>query len=144
MSELSLSSFQQELAKREESGDYVVDALADRDSKSEGDEGIEFDGYALRDCIYEKWGESFDVDFQRVDSYGFRSVYLVSYYGCRWLHIDYQLTLINVSLSITYYQNLRHAILLQNILPFRLGGKRFRHQTEFDYLCHLQAVVSFI
>ena len=27
-------------------------------------------------------------------------------------------------------------------MPFRLGGKRFRHETEYDYLCHLQAVVS--
>lgn len=27
-------------------------------------------------------------------------------------------------------------------MPFRLGGRRFRHQTEYDYLCHLQAVVS--
>ena len=29
-----------------------------------------------------------------------------------------------------------------NVMPFRLGGKRFRHKTELDYLCHLQAVVS--
>jgi hypothetical protein len=29
-----------------------------------------------------------------------------------------------------------------NVMPFRFGGKRFRHKTELDYLCHLQAVVS--
>ena len=29
----------------------------------------------------------------------------------------------------------------QNVMPFRLGGRRFRHETEYDYLCHLQAVV---
>ena len=33
---------------------------------------------------------------------------------------------------------------IQNIMPFRLGGKIFRHATEFDYLCHLQAVVEIL
>ncbi|MEY5129934.1 MAG: hypothetical protein RL734_1, partial [Bacteroidota bacterium] len=31
-----------------------------------------------RDIIYSKYGECFDVMFQRVDSYGVRAVYLVS------------------------------------------------------------------
>eukprot|EP00557_Chaetoceros_sp_GSL56_P001103 CAMPEP_0176487672 /NCGR_PEP_ID=MMETSP0200_2-20121128/6272_1 /TAXON_ID=947934 /ORGANISM="Chaetoceros sp., Strain GSL56" /LENGTH=193 /DNA_ID=CAMNT_0017884547 /DNA_START=149 /DNA_END=730 /DNA_ORIENTATION=- len=31
-----------------------------------------------------------------------------------------------------------------NVMPFRLGGKRFRHKTELDYLCHLQAVVEIL
>jgi hypothetical protein len=67
----------------------------------------QFDGYALRDVIYEKWGKCYDVEFNRVDSFGFRSLYL-------------------------------------NVLPFHLGGKRFRHDTEMDYLCHLQAVVEIL
>jgi hypothetical protein len=67
----------------------------------------EFDGYALRDVIYEKWGFCYDVDFNRVDSFGFRKLYL-------------------------------------NVLPFHLSGRRFRHKSELDYLCHLQAVVEIL
>jgi hypothetical protein len=67
----------------------------------------EFDGHALRDVILEKWGACYDVDFNRVDSFGMRKVYL-------------------------------------NILPFRLGRRPFRHKTEYDYLCHLQAVVEIL
>eukprot|EP00550_Attheya_septentrionalis_P001582 CAMPEP_0198293482 /NCGR_PEP_ID=MMETSP1449-20131203/17342_1 /TAXON_ID=420275 /ORGANISM="Attheya septentrionalis, Strain CCMP2084" /LENGTH=237 /DNA_ID=CAMNT_0043993073 /DNA_START=244 /DNA_END=958 /DNA_ORIENTATION=+ len=67
----------------------------------------EFDGYAMRDVIYEKWGACFDVDFQRVDAFGMRELYL-------------------------------------NVLPFRLGSRRFRHDTELDYLCHLQAIVEIL
>lgn len=67
----------------------------------------EFDGYAFRDVIFEKWGRCYDVDFQRVDSFGVRKVNL-------------------------------------NILPFYLGSRPFRHATEYDYLCHLQAVVEIL
>lgn len=74
---------------------------------NERDSEEEFDGYALRDVIYEKWGKCYDVDFNRVDSFGFRNLYL-------------------------------------NILPFHLGARRFRHETELDYLCHLQAVVEIL
>ena len=70
INEMSLSSFQQELAKRKE--EEVLNNDVDED------ENEEFDGYALRDCILAKYGVCFDVDFQRVDSYGFRTVYLVS------------------------------------------------------------------
>ncbi len=71
--EMSLSSFRQELAKRQISND---DSSNESSNEEEGDE--EFSGYDLRDIIYAKYGECFDVEFQRVDSYGFRSVYLVS------------------------------------------------------------------
>lgn len=100
--EINLSSFQQELSKRkqQEEADESDNAISTSVEEEE-----EFDGYKMRDAIYNKYGECFDVDFNKVDSYGFRSVYL-------------------------------------NIMPFRLGGKRFRHETELDYLCHLQAVVS--
>lgn len=67
----------------------------------------DFDGYALRDAIYEKWGLCYDLDFNPVDSFGFRGLYL-------------------------------------NVLPFHLGGRRFRHDTELDYLCHLQAIVEIL
>jgi len=53
----------------------------DIDLPKEIDEEEEFDGYALRDCIFAKYGVCFDVEFQRVDSYGFRTVYLVSCYA---------------------------------------------------------------
>ncbi len=78
-----------------------------QETKEKEDSLPEFDGYALRDVIYEKWGYCYDVDFNRVDSFGLRSLYL-------------------------------------NVLPFHLGGRRFRHETEMDYLCHLQAVVEIL
>jgi hypothetical protein len=31
-----------------------------------------------------------------------------------------------------------------NIMPFRLGSRNFRHSSEMDYLCHLQAVVDIL
>jgi Domain of unknown function (DUF3067) len=31
-----------------------------------------------------------------------------------------------------------------NILPFQLGKRPFRHDSEMDYLCHLQAVVEIL
>lgn len=71
------------------------------------EEEKEFDGYDFRDIIYAKWGQCFDVDFNRVESFGFKKVYL-------------------------------------NIYPFFLGRKPFRHATEYDYLCHLQAVVDIL
>ena len=97
--EINLSSFQKELSKRQQQQDIMVDSeemasvtsITDADDNADTEE--EFDGYAMRDAILNKWGECFDVDFNRVDSYGFRSVYL-------------------------------------NILPFRLGGKRFRRKSH--------------
>jgi len=35
-------------------------------------------------------------------------------------------------------------MLYLNVMPFFLGSKRFRHRTEYDYLCHLQAVVEIL
>lgn len=67
----------------------------------------DFDGYKMRDAIVNKWGVCYDVDFNRVDSFGFKSLYL-------------------------------------NVLPFQLGRRPFRHETELDYLCHLQAVVEIL
>lgn len=108
--EMSLSSFQQELVKRQEEADSTSaeTIIDDETNKGEGDdEESEFDGYDLRDVIFYKWGECYDVEFQRVDSYGVQSVYM-------------------------------------NIMPFRLGKRPFRHETEMDYLCHLQAVVDIL
>lgn len=93
--DLDMSTFQARKKQQEEAK-----------QKEEAD-SEEFDGYALRDVIYEKWGKCYDVDFNRVDSFGFRSLYL-------------------------------------NVLPFHLGGRKFRHETEMDYLCHLQAVVEIL
>ncbi|KAL9187583.1 hypothetical protein ACHAXT_001686 [Thalassiosira profunda] len=115
LDEMSLSSFQEVLDKRQDEAGKDDEAAAE-------DEAREFDGYALRDAIYEKWGECFDVDFQRVDSYALISrlarFFWRRAYGFRNVYL--------------------------NILPFRLGGRRFRHQTEMDYLCHLQAVVEIL
>lgn len=90
-------------------GDLSMEAFqrAKEQMQVENKELEEFDGYDLRDIILEKWGACFDVDFNRVDSFGFKSVYL-------------------------------------NVLPFKLGRRPFRHDTEYDYLCHLQAVVEIL
>ncbi len=53
-------------------GSIEVEEMEDDDGETS------FDGYDLRDAIYGKWGECYDVEFQKVDAYGFRSVYLVS------------------------------------------------------------------
>ena len=94
---LDLNSFQSELARRRriDNGSGGTAANVDDDytnlSNEDAQENttnigaeaeeleVSFDGYDLRDIIYNKWGECFDVDFQRVDSYGFRNVYLVSW-----------------------------------------------------------------
>jgi len=91
---LSLAAFQQEVSKREP-------------QQEDDDDDEEFDGYVMRDIIVEKWGQAFDLEFQRVEAMGFKEVYL-------------------------------------NVMPFRLGSRKFRHATELDYLCHLQAVVEIL
>jgi hypothetical protein len=68
----------------------------------------DFDGYAFRDLLMTKWGALYDVDFNPVDSFGFREIYL-------------------------------------NIYPFKMGGRnKWRHASELDYLCHLQAIVEIL
>jgi hypothetical protein len=102
-------------AESDDDGDISLEAFQARKHKQEEEaqeqaqqsDLDEFDGYAMRDAILEKWGQCFDVDFNRVESFGFKNVYL-------------------------------------NVLPFCLGGRRFRHETELDYLCHLQAVVEIL
>jgi len=66
-----------------------------------------FDGYDMRDAIFEKFGKCFDMDFRRVDNMGKRDLYL-------------------------------------NVMPFHLNSRRFRHASELDYLCHLQAIVEIL
>jgi len=113
------SDFRSELQKRDVR-DQAMDASENESSSGmdrgnviavtdeEGmEEETEFDGYMLRDAIYNKWGQCFDINFQPVTTFGFRELYL-------------------------------------NVMPFRLGSKRFRHETELDYLCHLQAVVEIL
>ena len=73
----------------------------------EDEEENEFDGYAMRDAIYAKFGKCFDMEFRRVDNMGKRDLYL-------------------------------------NVMPFHLNSRRFRHDTEYDYLCHLQAIVEIL
>ena len=104
------SSFsRQQLIRRDEkvSEDDEISLEAFQRAKEKITKAEEFDGYKLRDVIVDKWGYSYDVDFNRVDSFGFKKVYL-------------------------------------NILPFRPGKRPFRHASEYDYLCHLQAVVEIL
>ena len=87
--------------------DLSLEAFQRAKKTSQPKQDDDFDGYALRDVILNKWGACYDMDFNRVDSFGFRSLYL-------------------------------------NVLPFRFGRRPFRHETEYDYLCHLQAVVEIL
>jgi hypothetical protein len=92
--------------------DISLDAFQAEINKRVGikkfEDGKDFDGYDLRDVIFEKWGGCYDLEFQPVDSFGFREIYL-------------------------------------NVLPFKLGARgRWRHETELDYLMHLQAVVEIL
>jgi hypothetical protein len=90
--DLSLGAFQQAKKKQKQQQNKAPES---------------FDGYALRDVIFKKWGFYYDVNFNRVDSWRERQLYL-------------------------------------NIMPYRLGRKPFRHDTELDYLSHLQAVVEIL
>jgi hypothetical protein len=89
---LSLGAFQQAKKKQKQQQNKAPES---------------FDGYALRDVIFKKWGFNYDVNFNRVDSWRDRQLFL-------------------------------------NIMPYRLGRKPFRHDTELDYLSHLQAVVEIL
>jgi hypothetical protein len=90
--DLSLGAFQQAKKKQKQQQNKAPES---------------FDGYALRDVIFKKWGFYYDVNFNRVDSWRDRQLYL-------------------------------------NIMPYKLGRKPFRHDTELDYLSHLQAVVEIL
>eukprot|EP00559_Dactyliosolen_fragilissimus_P002434 CAMPEP_0184863418 /NCGR_PEP_ID=MMETSP0580-20130426/11000_1 /TAXON_ID=1118495 /ORGANISM="Dactyliosolen fragilissimus" /LENGTH=201 /DNA_ID=CAMNT_0027361735 /DNA_START=306 /DNA_END=908 /DNA_ORIENTATION=+ len=100
--------FRKELQKRRDNGEVDESEKSKvKEFEMNEEEQTEFDGYALRDTIYNKWGKCFDIDFQPVQSFGFKELYL-------------------------------------NVLPFHLGGRRFRHDSEYDYLCHLQAIVEIL
>jgi hypothetical protein len=94
--DLSLGAFQQAKEKQKQ-----------QQKQKERKASKDFDGYALRDVIFKKWGSCYDVNFNRVDSFRTRKLYL-------------------------------------NIMPYKLGRKPFRHDTELDYLSHLQAVVEIL
>jgi hypothetical protein len=78
--DLSLGAFQQAKKKQKQQQNKAPES---------------FDGYALRDVIFNKWGFYYDVNFNRVDSWRDRQLYL-------------------------------------NIMPYRLGRKPFRHDTELS------------
>jgi hypothetical protein len=90
--DLSLGAFQQAKKKQKQQQNKAPES---------------FDGYALRDAIFKKWGFCYDVNFNRVDTWRDRQLFL-------------------------------------NIMPYKLGRKPFRHDTELDYLSHLQAVVEIL
>lgn len=89
--------------------DIDFDVFRSRQDAQQEEEPQKFDGYMMRDLIFTKWGECYDVDFNKVDTLGFKQVFL-------------------------------------NVFPFKLGGRgaRWRHETELDYLMHLQAVVEIL
>jgi Domain of unknown function (DUF3067) len=61
----------------EDESELNFEAFRSRRQKLENEQS--FDGYSFRDLIFEKWGECYDVDFNRVDSFGFREIYLNIY-----------------------------------------------------------------
>lgn len=103
------ADFQKEVQKRNEQTNNINESQIENteNNSNKTNDQEEFDGYAFRDAIYQKWGKCYDVDFQPVQTFGFRELYL-------------------------------------NVLPFHLGGRRFRHESELDYLCHLQAIVEIL
>lgn len=105
--DFSLEAFQSARENRQQNQqqDDVNDSMEPDDNEESQDD--EFSGYDFRDILHAKWGQCFDVDFNRVDYMGSCTLYL-------------------------------------NILPFYVGRKPFRHETEYDYLCHLQAVVEIL
>ena len=102
LNDVKETDFIQEVEKRKFAKEKNIGTVI-----SEEEENREFDGYALRDAIYTKWGCCYDLEFQKVETFGFRNVYL-------------------------------------NVMPFKLGGRKFRHRTELDYLMHLQAIVEIL
>jgi hypothetical protein len=102
LNDVKETDFIQEVEKRKFATEKKIASVI-----SEEEETREFDGYALRDAIYTKWGCCYDLEFQKVETFGFRNVYL-------------------------------------NVMPFKLGGRKFRHRTELDYLMHLQAIVEIL
>jgi hypothetical protein len=71
-SEVSLSS----TADEDGDADLSLDAFQAAKGRTQENvlENDEFDGYALRDVIVAKWGKCYDVDFNRVQSFGFKKV----------------------------------------------------------------------
>lgn len=77
----------------------------------------DFDGYALRDLLVSKWGVPLDVDFERRGYYSSATT---------------TTTTTTPSVYVT-------------VLPVAFGNRRLcRHETELDYLMHLQAVVEIL
>jgi hypothetical protein len=65
------------------------------------------------------------------DGYMFRNV-LYEKWGACW-DVEFQ-----------KFDTFGNRKLYLNVLPFQLGRRPFRHATEYDYLCHLQAVVEIL
>jgi hypothetical protein len=86
----------------------LQDVLATKKSSQAASPLDEFDGYALRDLLVERWGAPLDVGFQRgslpTDG-GFDVVYC-------------------------------------SVLPVSFGSRKCQHETELDYLMHLQGVIE--
>lgn len=54
--------------------DLTIEAFQTAKEKMREDEKKAFDGYDLRDAIVSKWGKCYDLDFNRVQSFGFKKV----------------------------------------------------------------------
>jgi Domain of unknown function (DUF3067) len=68
---------------------------------------------------------------EEFDGYGLRDAILGKFGAC--YDVDF-----NPVLSFGFRK------LYLNIFPFQLGKRPFRHESEMDYLCHLQAVVEIL
>jgi hypothetical protein len=62
---------------------------------------LDFDGYAMRDLLLEKWNAPLDIDFQR-----------------------------------------QPGVVCCTILPVAFGSHKCRHESELEYLMHLQGIVE--
>jgi Domain of unknown function (DUF3067) len=106
----------QSLKNHRDESELDFDKFRAQRQKLENEE--EFDGYSFRDLIFEKWGECYDVDFNRVDSFGFREIYLNIYpfkMGGRgkWRHkseLDYLMHLQAIVEILQKYGQLQNVI----------------------------------
>lgn len=82
--------------------------LATKEASQAASPWDEFDGYALRDLLVERWGAPLDVGFQRgslATGGGFDVVYC-------------------------------------SVFPVAFGSRKCQHESELDYLMHLQGVIE--
>jgi hypothetical protein len=130
--DLSLEAFQR--AKKQERQSFKTDDVADGDGSSDKNENDEIDSLSLQAFQEAKKQQSTSGETTTIDDfdgYQLRDV-IVAKFGASY----------DVAFNPLIVFGFRKLYL--NIMPYKLGRRPFRHETELDYLCHLQAVVEIL